>query len=49
MNFLKKLIRFAKTADKELRVQRLDTALLSEKALASDWLSKKEDDLWKDL
>lgn len=26
-----------------------ETALLSEKALAQDWLSKEEEDAWKDL
>lgn len=34
---------------KEKDNEKLFTALASEKSLAKSWLSKKEDDAWKDL
>ncbi len=46
---INKLMKITKAVEKELFVQRMSTALLSEKVLAKDWLSKKEDELWKDL
>ncbi|MDO8633828.1 MAG: AbrB/MazE/SpoVT family DNA-binding domain-containing protein [archaeon] len=33
----------------EEKQEKLYTALASEKALAKDWLSKEEDEAWKDL
>jgi len=33
----------------ELSKEKLETAILSEKALKDDWLSLKEDKAWKDL
>jgi len=33
----------------ELSQEKLETAILSEKALRDDWLSPEEDEAWKDL
>ena len=33
----------------ELSKEKLETAILSEKALKDDWLSPEEDEAWKDL
>ena len=41
---IKKLIKL-----NELSKEKLETAILSEKALRDDWLSPEEDEAWKDL
>ena len=41
---IKKLIKL-----NELSKDKLETAILSEKALRDDWLSPEEDEAWKDL
>ncbi len=41
---IKKLIKL-----NELSQEKLETAILSEKALKDDWLSPEEDEAWKDL
>ena len=41
---IKKLIKL-----NELSKEKLETAILSEKALKDDWLSPEEDEAWKDL
>lgn len=46
---IKKLIQITEKVEKKVRVNRLSSALLSEKSLAKIWLSKEEDDAWKDL
>ena len=46
---VKRLMRVASKAEKELLADKLSGYLLSEKALAKDWLSKEEDEAWKDL
>ncbi|GEM_PF-6504209 len=34
---------------KKLNIEKLSSALLSEKLLAEDWLSKEDEEAWKDL
>ncbi len=34
---------------KKLDVEKMSTALLSQEVLAKDWLTKEEDEAWKDL
>ncbi len=41
---IKKLIKL-----NELSKEKLETAILSEKALEDDWLSPEEDEAWKNL
>ncbi|HIH17172.1 MAG TPA: DUF2281 domain-containing protein [Candidatus Diapherotrites archaeon] len=44
-----RLIRVVSKTEKELLADKMSSYLLSEKSLAKDWLSKEEDDAWKDL
>ena len=46
---INKLVKISKLAKKTMMINRLSPALLSEKALAKEWLSKKEDEAWKNL
>ena len=46
---LKRLMKIAATVEKEVRAHHWRGALLSEKILAKDWLSKEDEEAWKDL
>lgn len=46
---INKLMRQSDRRAKSIYSERLSSALLSEKALAKDWLSKKEEKAWKNL
>lgn len=46
---VKRLMLLANRMEKEVRAHRLSSALLSEKSLAKDWLSKEDEKAWKDL
>ena len=44
-----RLISLEKKVEKEVFANKLSSALLSEKSLAKEWLSKKEEEAWKNL
>lgn len=44
-----KLIKIAELLEKEKKLEKLSSALLSEKSLAKDWLSMDEEKAWKNL
>jgi hypothetical protein len=46
---INRLMEITKRVEKEVRTNRLSSALLSEKSLAKEWLSKKEEGAWKNL
>ncbi len=46
---INKLMGITKKLEKEVRINCLSSALLSEQSLAKEWLSKKEEKAWKDL
>lgn len=46
---VKRLMALQKKVKKEVFVNKLSSALLSEKSLAKEWLSKREEEAWKDL
>ncbi len=48
-DIVNRLIAIGKKTRKETITNRLSLALLSEKALAKEWLSKREEKAWKDL
>lgn len=44
-----KLIRMAELLEKEKKIEKLSSALLSEKSLAKDWLGFEEEKAWANL
>ena len=44
-----RLMELEEKVKKEVRANKLSSALLSEKTLAKEWLSKKEEKAWKNL
>ncbi len=44
-----RLMQAASRAGKEVLAEKMGSYLLSEKALAKDWLSKEEEKAWKNL
>ena len=44
-----RLMELEEKVKKEVRANKLSSALLSEKTLATEWLSKKEEKAWKSL
>ncbi|MEM8830406.1 MAG: DUF2281 domain-containing protein [Cyanobacteria bacterium P01_G01_bin.19] len=48
-SLLPKVLEFAKSVQDTSQVEQLETILLSEAALAQDWLAPEEDEAWQDL
>lgn len=48
-SLLPKVLEFVKSVQDTSQVEHLETTLLSEAALAQDWLSSEEDEAWQDL
>ena len=48
-SLLSKVLEFVKSVQDTSQVQQLETTLLSEAALAQDWLAPEKDDAWQDL
>ncbi|MDO8624963.1 MAG: hypothetical protein Q7R47_02685 [Candidatus Diapherotrites archaeon] len=46
---INRLMRIGKSLEKKRRASHWSSALLSEKSLAEDWLSKEDEKAWKDL
>ncbi|ELS00940.1 hypothetical protein Xen7305DRAFT_00006410 [Xenococcus sp. PCC 7305] len=48
-SLLPKVLEFIKSVQDTPQVEQLETNLLSEAALAQDWLAPEEDEAWQDL
>ena len=48
-SLLPKVLEFVKSVQDTSQVEQLETTLLSEAALAQDWLAPEEDEAWQDL
>ena len=48
-SLLPKVLEFVKSVQDKSQVGQLETTLLSEAALAQDWLTPEEDKAWQDL
>ncbi|MEM8723700.1 MAG: DUF2281 domain-containing protein [Cyanobacteria bacterium P01_G01_bin.39] len=48
-SLLPKVLEFVKSVQDTSQVEQLETTLLSEAALAQDWLAPEEDQAWQDL
>ena len=48
-SLLPKVLEFVKSVQDKSQVEQLETTLLSEAALAKDWLTPEEDEAWQDL
>ena len=48
-SLLPKVLKFIKSVQDKSQVEQLETTLLSETALAQDWLAPEEDEAWQDL
>lgn len=47
--YLEEVLDFMHFLKEKATKRRVETAILSESALARDWLSREEDEAWKDL
>jgi hypothetical protein len=47
--YLEEVLDFMHFLKEKAMKRRLETAILSESALARDWLSREEDEAWRDL
>ena len=48
-SLLPKVLEFVKSVQDKSQIEQLETTLLSEAALAKDWLTPEEDEAWQDL
>ena len=48
-SLLPKVLEFVKSVQDTSQIEQLETTLLSEAALAQDWLAPEEDEAWQDL
>ena len=46
---IQRLMRIGEGLEKKRRLKHWSSALLAEKSLAKDWLSKEDEEAWKDL